>query len=357
MDRKIKPLRVLSLDGGGMRGIYAASYLARLTENFAKKNDIKSIDFGAKFDLIVGTSTGAFIACGLAAEVPLYQMVDLYREHGHLIFQLPVPDNVKAVASDVFGRSNAIQAGEKSLRDALTHSFGGETLGALYHRRRIALAIPSVEMGRHRGWVFKTSHLKNSNKRDDGYSLVDVCLASSAAPIYRSLAYLAIPESDAIGGNVFCDGGLWANNPVLVALLDALEMAEEGQEIQIFCMGTCPRPAGEEIKKEEVHRGLLGWRFGADVASLAIDAQEFAYHLIATKLTRYLTKPCSIIRFPTDNVPASMMQHLGLDDVRPESMAALARQAHSDADFTNSICGDENNPIGKKICGLFDCNM
>jgi uncharacterized protein len=139
----------------------------------------------------------------------------------------------------------------------------------------------------------------------------------------------------------------------LVALLDALEMAVEGQEIEIFCMGTCPRPAGEEIKREETHRGLLGWRFGADVASLAIDAQEFAYQFIASQLTRYLTKPCSIFRFPTDKVPASMMQYLGLDNVRRESMSALARQAHADADFTNSICGNDNDPMGRKINELF----
>ena len=208
MNEKIKPFRVLSLDGGGMRGIYAGSYLGRLTENFAKKCGLEKIDLGAKFNLIVGTSTGSFIACGLAAEVPLFDMVNLYREHGKLIFQLPLPTSAKGVVGDVLSRPKAIEAGEKSLRKALVQSFGDETLGELYQRRRIALAIPSVEMGRHRGWVFKTSHLQNSNKRDDSYSLADICLASSAAPIYRSLAYLDVPNSDGIGANVFCDGGL-----------------------------------------------------------------------------------------------------------------------------------------------------
>jgi uncharacterized protein len=52
MDQKMKPFRVLSLDGGGMRGIYAASYLGRLTQNFEKKLGLEeAIDLGAKFEV------------------------------------------------------------------------------------------------------------------------------------------------------------------------------------------------------------------------------------------------------------------------------------------------------------------
>jgi hypothetical protein len=224
----------------------------------------------------------------------------------------------------------------------------------LYERRQIAVAVPAIEMGRQRGRVFKTAHLENSSKRDDDYMLVDVCLASSAAPIYRSLAAIDVPNSNGPGAfNVFCDGGLWANNPVLVALVDALQMAQDDQAIEIYCMGTCPRPAGEEVDKKDVNRGLVGWKFGGESASLAIDSQEYSYDFLALQLAKYLSKKCSIIRFPSEKVPASMMQYLGLDDSRPESISALLRQSNTDADFANSICGDTTNPIGMKLGELF----
>lgn len=52
-----RPFRVLSLDGGGMRGTYTATYLASLAATFARRRDVPAIDVGAAFDLIVGTST------------------------------------------------------------------------------------------------------------------------------------------------------------------------------------------------------------------------------------------------------------------------------------------------------------
>ena len=60
-------LRVLSLDGGGMRGVYSAEYLAALSDAFAKKRNVAELDLGGAFDLVVGTSTGAILACGIAA--------------------------------------------------------------------------------------------------------------------------------------------------------------------------------------------------------------------------------------------------------------------------------------------------
>jgi uncharacterized protein len=108
---------------------------------------------------------------------------------------------------DLHKRRAAVAAGTASLRAALTDKLKEKTLGQIYAERGIALAIPAVELSQHRGWVFKTPHLKGTNHRDDNYTLVDVCLAISAAPIYRSLA--AVDHPDGGGGfNVFVDGGL-----------------------------------------------------------------------------------------------------------------------------------------------------
>jgi predicted acylesterase/phospholipase RssA len=90
-----KPFRVLSLDGGGMRGLYTAVVLETLAMHFARKREPRadSLDIGKGFDLIVGTSTGGILACSLAFGLPLSKLADLYRVEGPKIFTDPMPDN------------------------------------------------------------------------------------------------------------------------------------------------------------------------------------------------------------------------------------------------------------------------
>lgn len=351
---RLPPLRVLSLDGGGMRGTYTATYLDRVAASFARRRGVDALDIGAAFDLIVGTSTGGIIACALAVGIPLAEIVVLYKEHGPSIFPQQLPSGYLSVLGDLWKRREALAAGTKSLRAALKEKLGTKTLGEIFAERGIALAIPAVELSQHRGWVFKTPHLTSTNHRDDNYALVDVCLATSAAPIYRSLA--AVNHADGgTGFNVFADGGLWANNPVLVGLVDALDLAQDTQEIQIFCLGTCPMPAGEQIAQDAVDRGLPEWKFGGEAAGLGIDAQQFAFDHMAKKLARHVDRKCTIIRFPSDRVPAALIPYLGLDETRPEAISALINQARTDADMTNSKCAyADADPEAALICSLFE---
>lgn len=352
----MKPYRVLSLDGGGMRGTYTATYLSCLAADFAKKRRLTGLDVGAAFDLIVGTSTGAIIACALAAEVPLPRVVELYRQHGRAIFPHKLPGSFGlALITDLFRRPKDLQAGNDALAKALVDVFGDTTMAQVYARRGIALAITAVDLAHHHGWVFKTPHNEpKTNHRDDHYRLTDVCLASSAAPIFRSLAAVGT-GSDVSSHDVFADGGLWANNPVLVGLIEALEMTRDSadREIQIFCLGTCPRPSGELLKQRQVHRGLLEWRFGGEVAKLAVNAQEFAYDNMARLLSPYLNRRCQVVRFPRQDVPAALLEFLDLDETRPEALDALIQQARSDVNMTNSSCNDPNDRDGELVKRLF----
>jgi hypothetical protein len=259
-----------------------------------------------------------------------------------------------SVAGDLCKRREALAAGAERLRTALTEKLKKKTLGQIYAERGIALAIPAVELSQHRGWVFKTPHLTGTNHREENYTLIDVCLATSAAPIYRSLT--AVNHPDGGGGfNVFADGGLWAHNPVMVGFIDAFDLAQRGQEIQIFCLGTCPLPAGEQIPKGAVHRGLPEWKFGGEVAGLGIDAQQFAFDHMAKKLARHADRKCTVIRFPSDKVPVALIPYLGLDETRPEGIEALIKQARSDADMTNSKCAYADADVeAALICSLFD---
>ena len=356
MSSAARPFRVLSLDGGGMRGTYTAAYLDKVAATFARKRGLHGIDIGKAFDLIVGTSTGAIIASALAAGIPLSEVVNLYRDHGPDIFPRRLPEGLGfELVQDIRKRPRAIGSGADALEKALEDRLGRVTMGEIWESRGIALAIAAVEMSQHRSWVFKTPHLPNSNHRDDHYRLVDVCMASTAAPVYRSMALLPHPDQPPDSGyNVFVDGGLWANNPVLVGLIDALEMTEPGREIHILCLGTCPRPAGEQIPVDGLDRGLSQWKFGGMAAALSVDAQEFAYDNMARMLAKHVDRRCEVIRFPSEKVPAALIPYLDLDDTSEAAATALINQARTDADMTNSKCGDSNSREGRIICSVFE---
>ena len=193
--------------------------------------------------------------------------------------------------------------------------------------------------------------------RDDNYPLVDVCMATTAAPIYRSLAAIDDPNTSSGPQQVFADGGLWANNPIMVGLVDALTIATPERPIEIFSLGTCPRPEGDHFNAGSEHRSMLDWSLGADVAPLSISAQEFAFDHMARLLTNAISKygrPIRRVRFPNKPVPASMMPYLALDDTRKEAMNRLMAQAHTDADLTKSVCDDPNSDDGKMIQRLMN---
>ena len=348
----VKPYRVLSLDGGGIRGIYTAAFLDRLVMQFARTRGVESLDLGKGFDLITGTSTGAIVGCALAVGRPMGDIVKMYREHGRQIF----PHRIKGTFSAIwrmFVGGSYVREGDKVLREALTGVLKKTTMLDVYAKRGISLSIPAILMSSHRSWVFKKTPA--SGVRDDRYKLVDVCMASSAAPIFRSLAAVDDPNNDHGVVQVFADGGLWANNPIMVGLVDALACAPKGAPIEIFSLGTCSRPEGELIPVHKVHRSILGWKMGAEAAGLSITAQEFAFdnmaRFIGNKLTE-LGRPVSRLRFPNKDVPAEMMKFLALDDARPEAVSRLIQQASNDADLAKSACDDPNHPEGRMVKAL-----
>jgi len=347
------PFRVLSIDGGGMRGIYSATVLSALEKSFKEKRNIpEGLDIGKAFQLIVGTSTGAIIGCGLAHGVPPETMADLYVKNGAAIFPLKMPTSPWQVWQQRKTRSESLEAGDVALAAALKEVFGSTTVLDIWKSRGIALVIPSVNMLNYRSWVFKTPHELKSDHRDDGYTLVDVCRASSAAPLYRSLA--AIPKpSDPSCSDVFCDGGLWANNPVLVALTEALKMVgNQDDEIEIFCLGSCGKPEGTVIAAKEVNRGLFEWKFGGEAAVVSLAAQEFAFDMMAKFLIPHLNKKVRIVRFPTETIPAAIIKYLNLDETSEEGLRALKQQANNDANMINSHIRD-GNERGSMIENLF----
>lgn len=106
------------------------------------------------------------------------------------------------------------------------------------------------------------------------------------------------------------------------------------------------------VAKDRVHRGLREWRFGGDVATLAIDVQEAAYDQMAKMLSRHVARECRVVRFPREQVPAQLQPYLDLDDTSDEAARALTAQAKRDVEMTNSHCSDPANSDGQLVNNL-----
>ncbi|MDA3877630.1 MAG: CBASS cGAMP-activated phospholipase [Halothiobacillus sp.] len=329
------PFRVLCLDGGGMRGIYQAAYLDSF---FGKidKTKTSNADIGQAFDLVVGTSTGGIIACALAQGVKLDEVTSLYRQNGHKIFPYQ-----KLRANSCLGlvvRSFAGQKkGEQALKAALAKVFGTTTFSEMYKERGIALAIPTVDLNRHASVVFKTPHLARLNGRDNTRQLTDACIATSAAPILRSIANLPEPENTFVS-SYFVDGGLWANNPGLVGLIEANEILmdrkEDERSIHLFMLGSLPPPQGEELSERHRHRGALGWKFGLKALDASMNAQSVANDYLARKMGELRGKDDIVFRLPSRPASGTLQTQLvNMDDARPHILNALVRQALSDVEY------------------------
>lgn len=348
-----RPFRALAISGGGMRGLHATAYLSSLARRFSATRDTGELDIGKGFDLIAGTSTGAIIACALAHGVSLRHIVRLYRESGPLIFPKPVPTRCYArLLGQLFSRRRSLRSGDAALRRALRNVFADTTIIDIWRARHVALAIPAVDMSSHAPWVFKTPHAPNTYRRDDDYSIVDVCRASTAAPIYRSLARVDNPDTP--GSRVFADGGLWANNPALVALVDAVQTATPHQPIEVFALGTSPPPKGDVSSSLPLAAGFLWWKFGARAATLALDAEDRASAQIARLLAPHLSSTCRVIRFPHSPVPANKARFFELDSTSPRACSAMINHAEDDVSLTLSACSDPNDCNGARIATLFD---
>ena len=358
-----KPFRVLSLDGGGIRGLYSAALLqqlavrvARLTPGAAEER----LDLGAKFDLISGTSTGSIIAVALAAGVPLEDVVEMYRRDSRRIFQRPMPLKGGCLSSakrvlwtlhNLTGPANRSEA----LRSSLSTVLKQETLGQVYARRKIALCVPSVDAETGRGWVFKTPHVQRLT-RDNNYALVDVCMASAAAPIYFPLHRIPSPNPGSKAVHSFVDGGLWANNPVMVALAEALEVAGD-REIHIISVGTCSGAQSQPLGDKDADRGVWGWKGGADIVSTSLESQAYTTPYLASTVVKALNGRVKMYRMQEPATSDEESRHLALDAVDEKSLRLLEMLAQratdkNMSDLTNAAPTPEKAMVLDVFSGL-----
>ncbi|HBH02834.1 MAG TPA: hypothetical protein DDZ42_13090 [Candidatus Rokubacteria bacterium] len=214
--------RILSLSGGGMRGVFQAAYLQKVA------GDLTPI--GSHFDLIAGTSTGALIALALALDVDLGEVVRLFQERGPEIF--PPRRFARLVDPVRYGPRYR----QHPLRTALERVFGDRRLREC--KPPVVIAATNLDRFGHR--VFTTlKEADGTASEDEKLLALDVALASSAAPTYLPAAKPVDEE------RTYVDGGLWANNPALAAAVLAHSRAHvRFHEIRLAIVGNGEVPQG-----------------------------------------------------------------------------------------------------------------
>jgi len=250
---------VLALSGGGYRGLYTATILRYLEETLGQP-------IAQYFDLICGTSAGGLLALGIAAEIPAVELQAMFEKEGTRIFG--TRDWRRKLTGFLFKAKHS----NAGLREVLTEKFGSKLIGDLRHR----VLIPAVNYSTGKGQFFKTPH-HVTFERDHHLTLVEVGLATSAAPVY-----FPIVRNDR---GAFVDGGLVGNAPGFFGLHEIKTfLASDGPaKIRVLSIGTMTN--GATMKGDtRLDRGLFQWK--ESLFDLVISAQESSVDYMLRQVLR-----------------------------------------------------------------------
>ncbi|MDO8544809.1 MAG: CBASS cGAMP-activated phospholipase [Opitutaceae bacterium] len=242
--------RILSFDGGGIRGLVTLALLKRLEAGVPR--------FVANTQLLAGTSTGGIIALGLAAGKTVDELINLYRDNGKEIFDDSWLDDLR----DLGGATGA-DYDQKNLERLLKAIFGDLRLRDLQQR----VVVPAFDLDNEdpnpakRTWSPKFFHNFPGNDSDGSEFVVDIALHTSAAPTY-------FPTHAG-----FIDGGVVANNPSLAALVQTQDMrnrqtAPKFKDVRLISIGTGRNLAF--VKGSTLDWGFVAW--AKPLISLLMDA-------------------------------------------------------------------------------------
>jgi hypothetical protein len=302
---KDRRFRILSIDGGGIKGLFPATVLAELERRYLGGESIAGY-----FDLVAGTSTGGIIALGLGAGLAATAIADLYARRGAEVF----PEH----ANSPIGRIRSWWRAKRQFllyhyeREALERMVNDALGDKLFGASVVRLCIPAFEGKHSEVFVFKTPHHPDY-KFDRFEPMVKVALATSAAPTYfRPLEH---------NGYTLVDGGVWANNPSMLAVIEALICFDIGRDqIDLLSLG-----CGEDpyiVSNAQMH---LGGKFAwYDVIFAAMRLQS----LSAINQARLLLGPPAVLRIDPPQNPKPIL----LDDWRRsvDELVPAARKAVDD---------------------------
>jgi uncharacterized protein len=257
MDAAPKRFQILSLDGGGIKGLFSAAVLAALEEDL----NLHIVDH---FDLIAGTSTGGLIAIGLGLGLRPREIVEFYLREGPTIF----PRRFGLSLLQHWMRRKFSSA---PLEAALKRCFRDRRFGDSQKR----LLIPSYNLGADDIYLFRTAHNERL-RRDYKVPAWKVAMATSAAPTF-------FPAVRTVDNTRLVDGGVWANNPAMAALIEAYKFLDAPLEhISMLSMGTSDAVIQRKAQLDD--GGIFAWATGSAAIEVIMRGQSIA----ATNQARFL---------------------------------------------------------------------
>lgn len=301
--------KILSIDGGGIKGLYSARILAHFEQKFGTH-------ISDHFDMLCGTSTGGIIALALSLRIPAIKVCEFYEENGPKIFP-----KQKTIRIPFFGKTDLGffkqvmfrgKFSDKPLRVALENVFQKQTL----KESNNLLCIPSYSITDARPWIFKYDHPEGKLDRDNKAFYVDVALATTAAPTYFPLS-----EIDYYDKKQFVDGGVWGNNPTLVGLIEALTyfvgQGKRYKALQILSISSLSLTGGKAPGLKR-NRSFKDW--GDELFETSLTGQSLFTHYFMEKIKDLTEVKINYLRIPSPTISSEQEGLVQLDVVTPEAL-------------------------------------
>ena len=281
--------QVLSLDGGGLRGIFSAAAIAALEEDLGSP----ALDH---FDVVTGTSTGGLIALALANGIPARSIVEFYVKEGPQIFRHPRLRTLRHLLRSKYDG--------RALESAMRRQLGDRVLAD----STVRLVIPAFDLTRRLIYIFKTPHHPRL-RRDGNVPMWEVALSTAAAPTYLPAHTLERDRS------VLADGGVWANNPCLLGVAEAVSvLGAPLTGVRVLSIGTTD--AVKCLPARVRHGGIVQWARGNSLIEALLSGQSTG----AVAITSHLLGRPNVLRLDPI-VPAGLLH---LDRLVPDEAIAWA---------------------------------
>lgn len=321
MNAENNRFQILSLSGGGIKGLYTAEVLKHLEKNYSSKRIVDH------FDLICGTSIGGIIALALAYGHSPKDLAELLRKNGEVIF--PKQNSVIAFCKQAFSSKHKVQP----LKKLLTEIFEDATIKDLQK----PVLIPTINATTGQARIFKNRYCQEYH-RDQDIRLVDVALATSAAPGF-------LPAHE-INSALYIDGGLVANSPILMGVHEArYKLDIKKQNIHVLSVGTMSSEYTLSNDPEKGSSYVKDWKMGANLFELTIAANEKVHNFMVTN-----SLGASNVLF-IDKPPArEQASKLTLDNASPAALNTLI----ACADQSTADIADPKSVDGNKIRNIFN---
>lgn len=307
--------KILSIDGGGIRGLIPALLLEELERRVGRPA-------AEAFDLICGTSAGGIIACGLARDdahggaVPAADLASLFADRGEEIFKRSLWRGVFSVGG------NLDEAYSANNLESILHQILGD---AMLSQCQAELLVTSYDIENRVPYFFKSSRAKAGQPGRD-HLLREIARATSAAPTYFEPADVA-SDNGTGPRRALIDGGVFANNPAVCAYSEARAMGHAGNDILLASFGTgyATRPIPLDEAKDW---GNLGWL--KPVLSIMFDGSSSAVDYQLKELLPEQSGDRRYYRFDTyldkalDDLDAAMDSNIA--DLKREAEDILSEQ-------------------------------